>query len=131
MVLSNCIEPALSAMEIYEKQPLLTAGETDLNLATAYVNCAELYQERKDYENAIAFFTKALSIEQRILGEFHVNTASSYLSMASVLQEAQDFEEAQNMFEKAVHIYEDEYGPDHEITKDVRSRYLDNLAKWT
>ena len=111
-------------MEIYEKQSLLTAGETDLNLATSYVNCAELYQEKKDYENAIAFFTKALTIEKRKLGEFHVDTASSYISIANVLQETLDFEEAQNMFEKAIHIYEDEYGPDHEITKEVRSRYL-------
>lgn len=126
----GALEAFTRAMEIYEKQSLLTAGETDLNLATSYVNCAELYQQKKDYENAIAFFTKALSIEQRKLGEFHVDTASSYISIANVLQETLDFEGAQGMLEKAIHIYEDEYGPDHETTKEVRSRYLENLAKW-
>lgn len=115
-------------MDINEKQSLLTAGASDLELSKSYVNCAEIYRERNDFDNAIAYFKKALTIEKRMLGEFHVLAASSYLSIGDLLQKKNSYDEAQVMYENAAHIYDQEYGPDHPITTEARLKYLDNLA---
>lgn len=75
---------ALEAATKYVDQALNTAlnrlGEQDPEVAASYNNIGEIHRLRGDYDQAIEFHNKTLSIRRATLGENHPEVAHSYSS---------------------------------------------------
>ncbi len=82
-------------------------------LAKANNNTASVYQVMGNYDMALEYHNKALTIRKKTLGIEHPDTAMTYCSMASVYHAIGDYDMALNYHNKALTIFEKNLGTDH------------------
>ena len=87
-------------------------------------NMAVVYYDQGDYEKALEYHGKALSIRERVLGAEHLNTATTYNNLANVYYAQGDYEKALEYHGKALAIRERVLGSEH---PDTATTY-NNLA---
>jgi tetratricopeptide (TPR) repeat protein len=54
-----------------------TLGENHPDVATSYYNIAIVYNSKGDYDNALDYFNKALTIYKSALGDSHPDVADT------------------------------------------------------
>ena len=64
-------------------------------------------------------FTKALKIQEKVLGEEHTDTAMTYHNIGSVDRKLGKYDEALEYYDKALEIFQSELGNEHPYTKSV------------
>ena len=88
--------------------------------ATTYNNMAMVYTDQGEYEKALEYYGKALSIRERVLGTEHPATATTYNNMAVVFRAQGDYEKALEYFKKARDVFVMKLGEAHPYTKDTQ-----------
>jgi tetratricopeptide (TPR) repeat protein len=84
-----------------------------LFLAVICNNIGQAYHSMKDYSNALAYYEKALEIEQRSLPSTHPTLAVTYSNMATVPADLCRYKEAVEQLERAVTIANHAFGYIH------------------
>jgi len=74
------------------------------------------YDDLADYELALEYYGKALSIKKKVLGEEHPNTATTYNNIAVVYKNRCNYELALEYYGKALSINEKVLGAEHPDT---------------
>ena len=69
-----------------------------------------------DYPKALEFYTKALNIQEKVLGKDHPDVANSYNNIGSVYSDMGDYPKALDFYTKALNIREKVLGKDHPTT---------------
>jgi hypothetical protein len=87
-------------------------------MATAAALCEEgaSLHSKKDNDNAIEFFSKALSLYVAVVGENHPDTARTYLKMGESFHCKREFLQGLEMYEKALTGFRATFGEMHEDT---------------
>lgn len=109
------------AIERYEQSASLysrLAGggvESSLDYARVLMNLANVLNDSRHYETALAYYNESLRIKQRLLpgGEQNEHCAQVLLNMAQVLDSLNRHDEAAQRVEQAVRIKERVYGANH------------------
>ena len=95
------------ALEFYKQSDeiyIRNIDSGDYRFASLNNNIALVYQELGDFEKAVEYLEKALSIIRNIEGS-EIETATTYSNLAASLLELNRTEEAVNYLEKALSIY--------------------------
>ena len=89
------------------------------DLSTAYSNCAQVYQERGDYEEADRYYQ--LSIDNKITyyGESYFKLAESYINFGQLKIIQKNEEEGKIFFRKAEEIYLQNFGEKNPFLANV------------
>jgi tetratricopeptide (TPR) repeat protein len=88
-------------------------GEKHPKTAKAYNSLGAIYLQKKDYDNAIFNFEKALAIKYKLLGEKHPETATSYNNIGIVYSRKGDYDNAIKYYQKSLNIKIDIFGETH------------------
>ncbi|MDR0974592.1 MAG: tetratricopeptide repeat protein [Ruminococcus sp.] len=88
-----------------------------------------VYEDKKDYQNALLCFNKAIEIQEKHLGSEHADTRASYNSLATLYYETQKYDEAISISERLLESLKKIHGQIHPEISDM----LYNLAgyHWT
>ncbi len=92
------------------------ADKDTIQFGDIYHNIAYAYQRNGDYNQALAFYQKALKIREEKLGKDHPFTATTYHDIAAVYYAKGDYDRALEFFQKALKIFEEKLGTDHPDT---------------
>jgi tetratricopeptide (TPR) repeat protein len=84
-----------------------------------------LLEGRAEYDQAEAFFRRALEIDERSLGPHHSEIANDLNHLARLLFETNRLAQAEPLFRRALAIIEKRFGPDHPAIPPS----LSNLAR--
>ena len=106
---SESEEYFLQVQDIYAK----TLNETDYHFASLYNNLSLLYQEQKNYEQAILALTKALKIIKTI-PDAYIECGSTYTNLANIFLLTKQPEKALECLADATKIFEE-----HQATSDM------------
>merc|ERR1711988_1839488 len=88
----------------------------ELTVAACYNNLGEVAKNQGEYEEAKAYYHKALKIRVSKLGEDHVDVATSYNNLGNVAYHQGEHEEAKAYYQKALKIYVSKLGENHPNT---------------
>jgi len=91
--------------EILDELVALNDPSVNGNIAVAYHQLGRVAEEQRRFDEAIAFYNKALQIKED-LGDFH-SAATDYHQLGRVAEEQRRFEDAIAFYNKALKIYED------------------------
>ena len=92
------------------------AFSATLDDAKSYSATASKYYQDGNYPKALEFYTKALSIREKVLGKDHPDTADSYNDIGSIYSDTGDYPKALEFYTKALNIREKVLGKDHPDT---------------
>ena len=92
------------------------AFSATLDDAKSYDTAAFKCYQDGNYPKALEFYTKALNIQEKILGKDHPDTALSYNNIGSVYNRMGDYTKALEFYTKALNIREKVLGKDHPDT---------------
>ena len=92
------------------------AFSATLDDANSYGASASKYYQEGNYPKALEFYTKALSIREKVLGKDHPDTANSYNNIGLVYSNMGDYPKALEFYTKALNIREKVLGKDHPDT---------------
>ena len=95
----------------YEKVP----GQ-ELTVANSYICLGVVASNQGEYEEAKAYYQKALKITVSKLGEDHVDVAMSYNNLGVVARQQGEYEEAKAYYQKALKIRVSKLGENHPDT---------------
>ena len=95
-------------------------GEKHASTATSYNNVGAVYYNLGDYDNALDYFNKSLSIRLEVFGGHHPNVAQSYNNIGLVYANLGDYEKALDYFNKSLSIRLEVFGDSH---PDVAQSY--------
>ena len=91
--------------EILDELVALNDSSVNDKIATAYHNLGIVAHEQRRFDDAIAFYNKALQIKE-YAGDSH-NAATTYHNLGIVAQEQRRFDDAIAFYNKALQIFED------------------------
>ncbi len=74
-------------------------------------------------QDPVSYLTRALTIQEKVLGPEHPDTAQSLNNLASLYRDLGKHEEAEPLYQRALAIYVKVFGPDHPNTTRVREEY--------
>ena len=75
-----------------------------------------------DYPQVMAWYEKALVIQEKVLGKEHPDTATTYHNIAIVFKELGENQKALEFFEKAMNIRYQKLGKNHPYIKSTFAR---------
>ena len=87
-----------------------------IKIATFYNNIGETYYNQGDYPKALEYYSKALAIQEKVLGLDHPNIATLYNNIGGVYFDQGDYPEALEYYFKTVTILENAFGLNHPDT---------------
>ena len=98
---------------------------SDLDLYHAYTamtlnNMAMVHGTKGNYDEALDFYDRALTIYETTLGPDHASTAKTRNNMAMVHENKGNYDEALALYKRALTIYETTLGPDHADTLQTK-----------
>ena len=99
-------------------------GEQHPDTAQTLSNLAYLYHHQDQFEEAMHFLQRSLSIRQQVLGMEHPDTATSLNALALLYRDQGRYEEAEPFFQQALAIRKQIFGTEHPQT----AHSLSNLA---
>jgi len=91
--------------EILEELTALNDPSMKDAIAASYHNLGHIAQKQRQYDEATAYYRKALQIKENAQDWY--NAASDYHNLGLVAQEKRQYEEARTFHRKALQIYED------------------------
>lgn len=95
------------------------ADPTDM--ATSYNDPGSLLLDQGKHDEALAYYCKALAIQEQVLGIDHVDTAATYQNIGLLLKNQGKHDQALVFLLKTLAIHEKAFGTDH--TDTVTSYY--------
>ena len=95
------------ALHIAEK------NNDSIDIAISYNNIGSVYSDKGDYDKALEYYNKALTIWKSKLGEEHTDVARSYNNIGLVYQAKSDYDKALKYFNKALAIQKAKLGEEH------------------
>jgi len=99
-----------SKLELLEEKPI----EADY-----YHTIGKQFESVADYNKAIKFHERALSIRQNNFGGTHPICGESYIELASNYKSQGDYDKSLDCCIKALKIFEEQYGNEHNLIGDV------------
>ena len=99
----------------YEKVP-----GRELSVSICYNSLGIVAHKQGEYEEAKAYYQKALKIRVSKLGEDHVDVATSYNNLGIVAADQGEYEEAKAYYQKALKITVSKLGEDHPHVKQTK-----------
>ncbi len=81
-----------------------------VNRAATLNNIGNIYWKKGQYEMALAFHERSLSLKRKVLTQFHPDIATSYNNLGVLLEEIGDHERALNFHNNALHIRLNAFG---------------------
>lgn len=87
------------------------ASDTVLEIGNAYFG-------RSDYDTALEYYQKCLSLRKNIFGENHTDTAACYVNIGLIYDFKCDYKTALSYFQKALAIRQKMFGENHLETAD-------------
>ena len=106
----------LKALTIQEKKML---GMESPDIANTYSNIGVICHERGDYLQALQWYGKALTIQQKVFGLEDSKTAVSYNNIGNVYRAKGDYSQALDLLFKAFQIWNYSLGMEHPYTKSA------------
>lgn len=99
-------------------------GSNHIDLARSYLNIAVFYEEGeiKDYAQALIYYQKCLEIKLKICHPNHEEIANAYNNLAKIHFLLKDIDKALEYMEKIRTISINNFGNDHDQTKDIDNR---------
>ncbi len=73
---------------------LVNYGETYPDILVTFANIARIYQQDKEYNNAVNCYLKALELVKSVTSKYHINISFCYSSLASLHYEMKEFKKA-------------------------------------
>ena len=92
------------------------AFSATLDDARSYGVAASKYYQEGNYPKALEFYTKALNIEEKVLGKDHPYTATAYGNIGAIYDKMSNYSKALEFYMKALNISEEKLGKDHPNT---------------
>ena len=92
---------------------------------TLYNNIAIVFSGQSDYDKALEYLGKALTICESVFGTEHPKTATMYNNIAGVYSERNECEKALEYYGKALSIRERELGKEHPETATMYNNIAD------
>ncbi|KAA6339133.1 hypothetical protein EZS27_012907 [termite gut metagenome] len=92
-----------------------TAGETK-EVANLYFFLGYGFNELGNYSQSLAWYQKALIIDEKVLGKEHLSTVTTYNNMATVYSNKGEYDQALAWHQKALEIREKVLGKEHSDT---------------
>ena len=92
---------------------IVEANNDSIYIAVSYNNIGMVYQTKSDYDKALEYLNKALTIRKSKLGEEHTDVARSYNNIGLVYQAKSDYDKALKYFNKALAIQKAKLGEEH------------------
>ena len=86
--------------------------------ANALLEIGNAYFNGSDYDTALEYYQKCLSLRKNILGENHKDTAKCYANIGLVYEFESDYKTALSYFQKALAIRQKVFGENHLETAD-------------
>ncbi|NEP12159.1 MAG: tetratricopeptide repeat protein [Symploca sp. SIO2C1] len=102
---ANLETAGLVYREILDELTALNDPSVEDNIATTYHNLGIVAQEQRHFEDATAFYRKALQIKEDAQNWY--SAACDYYQLGMVAQQQRQFEDARAFYRKALQIYED------------------------
>ena len=81
-----------------------------------YNNLGSSYSSVGEYETALSYLNKALTIQTNALGSDHPDVANTYMSIGATKYRQQDYEASYLYYNKAYLILKDIVGEEHPLT---------------
>lgn len=88
------------------------------------ISIADVHADHGDYKKATEYYSKSITIREKVLGSEHQETATAYNSIALVYYEQGDYEKALEYYNQALAIYKTVFGTEH---KNITHLY-NNIA---
>ena len=101
----------LAALEGY----LRILGEEHNYTLASMTNMGNILAKMDDLRGALAFFQRALTVQERIMGKTHLNTLRTVLNMAVVFQDVDCYDKAEEMYMQGLEGYKASLGKDHKV----------------
>ena len=92
------------------------AFSATLDDVRSYGAAASKYYQEGNYPKALEFYTKALNIEEKVLGKDHPYTATAYGNIGAIYDKMSNYSKALEFYMKALNISEEKLGKDHPNT---------------
>lgn len=73
---------------------LINYGETYPDILVTLANIARIYQQDKEFNNAVNCYLKALELVKSVTTKYHINISFCYSSLASLHYEMKDIKKA-------------------------------------
>jgi len=80
---------------------------------------ANVYDSQGNYEKALEYYGKALTIKLASLGDKHPSTAQTWFNIGLVYENRKMYADALGYYRKAHTVFLEAFGPDHPHTKLV------------
>ena len=96
------------------------ANNDSIYVAVSYNNIGSVYNDKGEYDKALEFHNKALTIRKAKLGEEHPDVAGSYNNIGSVYYMKGDYDKALDFYNKDLAIRKSKLGEEH---TDVATSY--------
>ena len=99
--------------------------ETDkdqLYYADACFDAGSIIYSTGEYDKALEYHNKALTIRENVLGTDHPDTATSYNQTGIVYNDKGEYDKALKYYNKALKISEKVYGTDHRFTQKIQNK---------
>ncbi|MBR1546016.1 MAG: tetratricopeptide repeat protein [Prevotella sp.] len=104
------------AIELWQKQ----TREENSNIAHCYKAIGDIYLQKQDFQQAIAYNEKAVSIWKRIFGNIHIKLSDAYFSLGSIYSSIPDYDKGDYYYQQSLQMREQLLGPDHPKTVAVK-----------
>ena len=102
------------ALKYYNRALHIAEKNNDsIDIGSSYNNIGVVYQTQSDYNKALEFHNKALTIWKAKLGEEGINVAISYNNIGSVYSHKGDYDKALDFYNKALSIQKSILGEEH------------------
>jgi tetratricopeptide (TPR) repeat protein len=118
-------EKALKINEklLHSNHPELSVTYSPANhpsIARAYNNIGDVYQQMRQFENALSFYEKALQIQKISLPQYHSDFAWTYMQIGQVYYSIGKYSTALSYFERGLEIGEVSLPENHQLLKTLR-----------
>jgi tetratricopeptide (TPR) repeat protein len=108
------LDKALTAYTFLLNKPENTNNE--ILHAELYNNIGLIYNAQGDYNTALDYYKKALTIREKVLGTEHPDTATSYNNIANTYKAQGDYDTALEYYKQVLTIREKVLGTEHPDT---------------
>ena len=109
------------ALKYYNRALHIAEKNNDsIDVATSYNNIGSVYYQKGDYDKALEYLNKALTIQKAKLGEEHTDVATSYNNIGSLYSKKGNYDKALEYLNKALTIRKAKLGDEH---TDVATSY--------
>ena len=102
------------ALKYYNRALHIAEKNNDsIDIAISYNNIGLVYSDKGDYDKALEFLNKAMTIRKAKLGEEHTDVATSYNNIGVVYYNKEDYDKALEYYNKALTIWKSKLGEEH------------------